>query len=142
MNLIDIDSVRDDQLVDRYSVAKYMGITAQHWDRWVNAGKAVDKVTPDGIYPKWRAGDIRELRQKYFEYGILPTGGWTTVVDISDPCVDDGEMCTREACAKFLGITAVTWDRWVKTGVAPKAYKLPGFRPKWRVGEVRKTFRR
>lgn len=62
MSRVDISDpkVHEDALVTRQECADYLRITATSWDRLVAIGKAPQKVTPDGVWPRWRAGDIRE----------------------------------------------------------------------------------
>lgn len=62
MSRVDISDpkVHEDALVTRQECADYLRITTTSWDRLVAVGKAPPKVTPDGVWPRWRAGDIRE----------------------------------------------------------------------------------
>lgn len=62
MTRIDIadPAVHEDTLVTRQECADFVRITPTSWDRLVARGTAPAKVTPDGVWPRWRVGDIRE----------------------------------------------------------------------------------
>lgn len=52
-------SLPDGALVTRIDIADYFGVAANTVDKWVKTGVLPKRVTPEGIPPRWRAGDIR-----------------------------------------------------------------------------------
>lgn len=60
---IDISNpdVSDEALVTRKECAEFLRTTVVNWDRLVSQGKAPARVTPDGVRPLWRTGDIRQF---------------------------------------------------------------------------------
>lgn len=65
----------------------------------------------------------------------------TSRINIADPNVGDDQLCTRQECADFLRITAVSWDRLTKLGKAPEKVTPEGVWPRWRVGDIRAYFK-
>lgn len=52
-------SVPDGALATRQECADFARITTTSWDRLVAMGKAPAKVTPDGVWPRWKVGHVR-----------------------------------------------------------------------------------
>jgi hypothetical protein len=59
-NIADEEHVPDATLVTRSECAAYCRITTQSWDRLCLRGDAPKRVTPKGVRPLWRAGDVRK----------------------------------------------------------------------------------
>lgn len=51
----------DGTLVTRIDIANYFGVSAVAVDRWVRDGILPQRVTPKGIPPRWRVGDVRSI---------------------------------------------------------------------------------
>lgn len=62
----------DYALVSRKQLAEHFGITPQGWDMWVRRGRAPKKVTPDGMFPRWRLSDIREMLERQTVQDVKP----------------------------------------------------------------------
>lgn len=60
------------------------------------------------------------------------------LVDISNENTPDGALVRRHDIANYLKITPITWDRWVRKGVAPKRVTAEGVPPRWLAGDIRK----
>lgn len=59
INIADKTNTPDDMLVTRKDCAAYVGIGDRSWDRWERQGKCPKRCTPEGVSPRWRAGDVR-----------------------------------------------------------------------------------
>lgn len=62
----------DFALVSRKQLAEHFGITPQGWDMWVRRGRAPKKVTPDGMFPRWRLSDIKEMLERQTVQDVKP----------------------------------------------------------------------
>ena len=63
---------KDYALVSRKQLAQHFGVTPQGWDMWVRRGRAPKKVTPDGMFPRWRLSDIREMLERQTVQDVKP----------------------------------------------------------------------
>lgn len=58
-------------------------------------------------------------------------------IDIKTFTGPEDTLVGRIDIAEYFGVRPTTWDAWVKSGQAPKAFTYEGCFPKWRIKDVR-----
>lgn len=133
--MIDINDVgvSDNAIVNTSEVADYLGVSYTYWSQLVLKGIPPKSVAPHGAKPRYTAGQIRAFKKEMVENGILPLLEYG--VDVAT--ADDNSFVYKQDLAKYLRISPTTVDSWISEGKLPEPYRYKGFRPRWKVGDIR-----